>query len=282
MFLLSTIRPLFAHGLRWTSASARASLAGAGCVFIVSAHASVAGQAVADTKDAPRSNWEVTVGGGAAVAPKYEGSKDLEVSPVPFLSVVYGERFFIGTDKGLGAKIWSSDDFNLAVAANYAGGRKRKDGPLLRALDEIDTGVSLNVSASYTVFQFLSFSAGLTRDFGAGDGLQAQFGVDAVLPVSDKLSFTAGASTTWADDQYMKTYFGISTAASLRSGLRAFHADAGFKRVDFNIGAAYLISDRWTLTGQVGVGLLLGDAADSPIVEKDTQPFGVVGLGYRF
>ncbi|MDC6134739.1 MipA/OmpV family protein, partial [Burkholderia gladioli] len=31
-----------------------------------------------------------------------------------------------------------------------------------------------------------------------------------------------------------------------------------------------------------GVGTLLGDAADSPIVERRTSVFGTLGVGYRF
>jgi len=40
-----------------------------------------------------------------------------------------------------------------------------------------------------------------------------------------------GASATYADDDYMQTYFGVSTGDSRRSGLDRYDADAGIKDI---------------------------------------------------
>ncbi len=41
--------------------------------------------------------WNVSIGGGLGVAPKYEGSARYTPVPVPYLSIKYGERIFFGT-----------------------------------------------------------------------------------------------------------------------------------------------------------------------------------------
>lgn len=42
------------------------------------------------------------------------------------------------------------------------------------------------------------------------------------------------------------------------------------------------LSERWLLKAGGRYGRLLGDAADSPVVETENQFSGVLGLGYRF
>ena len=83
----------------------------------------------------------------------------------------------------------------------------------------------------------------------------------------------------------MSDYFGIDAADARRSGLDQHDADAGFK--DIAIGGAVLHD----LTERLQVGLLaryarlVGDAADSPIVDDEgsaNQFFAGLLVGVRF
>jgi outer membrane protein len=74
----------------------------------------------------------------------------------------------------------------------------------------------------------------------------------------------------------------VNAGRSARSGLDEFDAEAGFKRVDIEASVGYLLTENWTIHGQVGVGLLVGDAADSPIVKEEVQPSALPGVGYKF
>jgi MipA family protein len=224
--------------------------------------------------------WDVVVGGGVAFGPEYEGSGDLQAGPIPSLNVIYDGRYFIGLE-GAGVNVWQSDTFNFSVSTNYVAGRNEKDGKRL-ALDETDAGASLKLAGSYTAFEFLSVSAGVTRDFGAGDGLQAEFGLSAGIPLSEKLTLLTSVSTVWADQNYIRTNFGVSRAGALRSGLAEYEPDAGFKRIDLTVGASYQFNENWVLSGGAGYGWLLGDAAQSPIVEKREQPLAILTLDYHF
>jgi outer membrane scaffolding protein for murein synthesis (MipA/OmpV family) len=64
--------------------------------------------------------------------------------------------------------------------------------------------------------------------------------------------------------------------------LAQYDAKAGIKRVDLKGSVTYMLTQSWLVTGATGVGFLMGDAKDSPIVKNDVQPFAMLGVGYRF
>jgi outer membrane scaffolding protein for murein synthesis (MipA/OmpV family) len=80
----------------------------------------------------------------------------------------------------------------------------------------------------------------------------------------------------------MESYFGITSAQSASSGLAEYDAKAGIMRVDVKASVTYMMTENWLVTGAAGAGFLLGDAKDSPVVKDDVQPFGMLGVAYRF
>ena len=91
--------------------------------------------------------------------------------------------------------------------------------------------------------------------------------------------------TTWADDDYMTAYFGVDRRNSLRSGIKEYDADSGFKDVGITVPIRYNASEHWSIMGVAGFKKLIGDAEDSPIVSDegdDNQLFGGAFVIYRF
>lgn len=82
----------------------------------------------------------------------------------------------------------------------------------------------------------------------------------------------------------MQTYFGVTPgqATTSKAGLAAYSPDAGIKDVYVEVGGEIALGERWLLKPGGRYGRLLGDAADSPIVESENQFSGVLGMGYRF
>ena len=64
--------------------------------------------------------------------------------------------------------------------------------------------------------------------------------------------------------------------------MQEYDAESEVKDVYIGLNADVPLTDVWSLklTGQYS--RLLGDAADSPIVETENQFFGGLGLTYRF
>ncbi|MCP4215639.1 MAG: MipA/OmpV family protein, partial [bacterium] len=75
--------------------------------------------------------------------------------------------------------------------------------------------------------------------------------------------------TTYASQDYMDAYFSIDADNAARSGLDTFDADAGFKDVGVEVALSYSPWERWNFTTTAGYTRLLGDAADSPIVDDE-------------
>ncbi|TGV96192.1 MipA/OmpV family protein, partial [Mesorhizobium sp. M2E.F.Ca.ET.154.01.1.1] len=121
----------------------------------------------------------------------------------------------------------------------------------------------------------------LDKTIGGSDGLTGTVGAKASYRY-ERFIFSADVSGTWADDKHMEAYFGVTATQSASSGLPQYDAKAGVKRVDVKASVTYMLTDNWMVTGAAGAGFLMGDAKDSPIVKKDVQPFGMLGLAYRF
>ncbi|WP_316862065.1 MipA/OmpV family protein [uncultured Cohaesibacter sp.] len=224
-------------------------------------------------------NWNLVLGGGALLSPEFEGSDKFKGTPFPVVFASYKDWIFFDPS-GLTASVYQTNGFSLAVRAGYDLGRKEDDSDYLKGMGDIDAGGVIGAKLGYRVGDFGVYSS-VDKIVGGSDGLQAKIGAE-VSHSFDRFRIGAGVSATWADDQYMEEYFGVSSAQSLRSGLPTYEAKAGFKRVDFTASATYQITDHWLVRGEAGVGQLLGDAADSPIVQDKFQPSGMLSIGYKF
>jgi len=92
--------------------------------------------------------------------------------------------------------------------------------------------------------------------------------------MSAGLTLTPALSVRYGDSKCMAAWFGVSPAQSQPSGLPAFDASSGLTSSRALLGARYQLNARVSLNLFTGVVFLLGDAADSPIVEEDTQAIG--------
>ena len=102
--------------------------------------------------------------------------------------------------------------------------------------------------------------------------------------VNDDFKLKFGVRTTYADDDYMDTYFGVSGSDSARSGLKQYSADGGMKDVGVSVTANYAMTKSWGITGVVSYSKLLNDAKDSPLVDDegdDNQLGAVLAITYR-
>ncbi len=262
---------------------------------VVSGAASAADLPAGGYKDdaAPASDWNVEgieVGGIIAVMPTYEGSSKYEVLGFPYILPQFsggGTGFFSRIDAraldDVRFKLIERDGFFAGPLAGYAFGRQESDGDLLEGLGKVD---DLFVAGGFVGYgwDFLEFDVAYQHYFGDVDGYQIQFGVEAKRPISEHATLTGRVGATYADENYMQTFFGISDAQALSSPIfaTAYDADAGFKDVYAEIGIKADLDERWSARASVQYSRLIGDAGDSPVVEDENQFVGVFGLSYKF
>ncbi len=227
-------------------------------------------------------------GGIVAVRPKYEGSDEYEVIGAPIVApsgtTGYGEGGFVqfkGIDD-VRFRLLNLYGFEAGPVAGYRFGRDEDDADRLTGLGDVDGGVLLGGFAAYRVGPFAAFASYAHQVGGDDTGGQLKFGGESRFNLAPAVAITATVGATWADEDYMGSYFGITAAQSARSGLTAYDADSGVKDVYLQLASDVALDDRWTLKLTGKYSRLVGDAADSPVVETEDQFFGGLGLTYKF
>ncbi|MEL6978899.1 MAG: MipA/OmpV family protein [Pseudomonadota bacterium] len=255
-----------------------------------------AGAAGADPASGPPGGgegWSGSVGIGAGAAPDYEGSDDYTVIPLPNFELSRG-GYGVKTNRlGLEADLTPSRSFNAGPILRYQFGRDDdvEDSRVSR-LDEVDPSIELGGFVSYAIpnltgtgdVAVLRLSA--VQDVADGHGgFVAEASAGYVRPVTERLSAGAFLGATYASEDYMDAFFGVSAAEAARSGLSASDADGGLKDVGVTVVLDYALTDSWSLNGVAGYKRLLGDAADSAVTDEAGSPdqaFGGLGFSYDF
>lgn len=226
---------------------------------------------------------DLQVGGAAVVTPKYEGSKEYEVTGFPIIAPAGGGEDGMVQFRGLDdirLRLLNHSGFEAGALGGYRFGRDEDDADRLNGLGDVDGGLVVGAYAAYDagIFKpFLSYHHQVTGENGA----LLRMGAETRIPLGH-LMLTAIAGATYADSDYMDAYFTVTPAQSLASGLGAFEAESGFKDVYLSLGTDIPLTDVWSLKLGGRYTHLIGDASDSPIVETESQFSGIAGLTYRF
>ena len=250
--------------------------------------AELAGPALADpdlannTTPTPGTDIMLELGAAARVAPAFPGADNYTLYPAPIIKLRFLKLPIFGTVAD------SSKNVGLAVypAFNFEGERDAADHSELKGLRTVKWAIELGAGVRYTG-DFVEAYAEVRRGFNGHHGFVGELGIDAVARPSDRLKLKLGPRLSFADSEYMSTYFGVSSGEATASGgrLSAYDAGGGFRDVGLQFGAEYAWSDRITLYGDAGYRRLVGDAADSPIVKRagsENQFTAGLGLTYRF
>jgi len=223
-----------------------------------------------------------TVGAVVGTTPKYEGGKKYGVLAAPFARANW-ERWSLFLDqRGLGAGVKLGDRIEIDASVAYGGGRTRSGGDRLRGMDKIDAAALARLSATVSLFDGFSMSSALSRRLGDSGGTTLEIGAGYRRALTERLRGSIGLSATWADEDHMKTFFGVTAAESVASGNARFTPSSGFKNVGLNVGLGYALTSNWTVVGGASLNRLLGDAASSPLTEQKTAVSGTLGVTYAF
>lgn len=235
---------------------------------------------------------DVKVGAMGFVAPKYEGSKEYRVLGAPVAYPIFSDAATGGLAgrvapgngiDDLRFRLLDRHGFEAGVLGGYAFGRDQDDGPLLDGLGDVDGGVILGAYAGFRAGIAL-FDISYHRIVSGDTSGYFRVGATVEKRVTPNLNLRARGGVTYADDDYMQDYFGVSGLQSTRSvaGLPIYDADSGFKDAFVDLGATYDIDSHWSVLAGVGYKRLIGDAADSPVIETEDQFSARFGFTYRF
>jgi len=242
-------------------------------------------------------NWDLLIGGGGILMPKYLGSDKMQFEPVPFIDASLRTRyaqFFVNVEDGLGVslKLSKSLPVTLSAGVNLGDGREHDAADVLKGTPDINN--------SYCVFGAAEIDlpppvgelstqvtyAPTTMDYKEAERKDTDY--NALLVSLDwengvgfsrfMLDFEIGLS--WMNADYAEANYSLTYPTDRLP--KTFKAKSGIQDVHASTSLIYGLSERFGIA-LVGEGAyLLGDAADSPFTKQVFQPFGGAFIVYRF
>ncbi len=214
-------------------------------------------------------------------APRYQGSEEQQVSVVAGIFLQASNGLFADPINGVGYVFEPAGNVLYGVRANLETGRSMEAA--LPGFDKIKTRLNPGLFANYTVNEQLTLKSALRAGLGdAGDGGLLNLGATYKLYNANFVSVNLNTAVKFGSSSYMQSYFGVSPAQSTASGLAAYQPAAGLAMAQVGLTGGFPISREIYIFSSVSVQRLMGDAANSPIVRKKTQPAAFVGAVYSF
>jgi outer membrane protein len=255
-------------------------------VFTVPAHA-----------QARNPDWMIV--GGISGRPDYEGSDTAEAFPFGAFQARWASGRYVeltgarssGSAARLAVNLLDSERFEvleLGPVLQYRVERDDVDSNRVEALGKIDAAVELGAFVALNLDPVKISATGAGDVSNSYDGGMIELAADWKAKLSNAWQLTSGIASTWAGDEYMQTYFGVSAGGALASGLPQFGASSGFKDVGLRFTTMWAgPRGEWKhfrLMGMLSFFKMLGDADDSPVVDiegDDKQIFGGVGIAWQ-
>jgi outer membrane protein len=231
---------------------------------------------------------------GVGMLPDYEGSDDYTagVAPAAFYKFKGSERWAMLLGPELSVNVIDHSTWQFGPLINYRFGRDGIDDKVVKHMKDIDDTLE---AGAFLRWRHVDSSNQRNRE-GARIFAQADVGdtydgwiagASATIfrQVSQAVDLMGGVGFTYASDDYNNTYFGVNAKNVGTSGLPFFDADGGAKDVRLTFGAIVHFGLDWHLGAGVQYRSLLGDAADSPVVDKrgdSNQWIGGLALAYAW
>jgi outer membrane scaffolding protein for murein synthesis (MipA/OmpV family) len=230
---------------------------------------------------------KITVGAGIAIVPDYEGSDYYEAAPLLHFRMAWANGRYLDFT---GNRV----KFNVMKAGNWSIGpmvrvRAKRDDDVEDAqvsrMKDVDTSVELGGFVAYSLGENFEIGANLVQDVADGhDGYLVGAHVGYKVH-KDNTTVALKAFTTYVNNDYMEAYFSVNHSNVGNSQLRFYDADEGFKDVGLTCVLNYQFNESWGATGVLGYTRLVGDPADSPVVDNrgdENQLLGGIMGTYRF
>lgn len=235
----------------------------------------------------PAGLWTVALGVGGSLQPRFDGAKSNLLSPVPIIAVqrAGSRQQFIGPRDGASIALLDYGAFRAGPVGTFLQRRRASSDSALNGLNDVKMTVELGGFVEYFPVDWFRARAEVRRGFGGSTGVFADLSADAIIPVWDRLTWSAGPRLSFANTHGTSPFFSIDQAESLASGLSQFDAKGGLHSVGAGTQLRYQVTPRWEAHSYLEYQRLLGDAAASPLVKERGSPNQIVvsiGASYSF
>ena len=232
------------------------------------------------------SEVDISMGAGVAIVPDYEGSEDYTAAPLLMLNAKWAQGYYVKfMGNRLRVNVVPNNTWSVGPVLQYRG--KRDDDVSNNKVGDMKTIDATLEAGVFGAFKAEGWDGSLqwvTDTSNSHDGALATLDAGYAFTAAG-LKNRVGMSMTYADKDYMDTYFSVDSKDADRSGLDRYKADSGLKDIGINLSSNYAFNDNWGLTGLIKYSALLNDAKDSPVVDDEGSnsqfTFGLMAT-YKF
>ena len=245
----------------------------------------------------------LTIGGGVATVPSYEGSAHNQITGIVQAQGVYngyafalaGTQFSVDLIRNQPGPVW---DFQLGPVASVNFNRvSRIDQAQVEALGKkklaVELGGFVGIGKTGVItspYDKLSVSLTYVHDVtNVYDSYVVTPTINYSTPLSTKAFVALSGGANYAGRGYAQSYFGVDAFGSARSGLPVFNAHKGWKNYNLTALANYSLTGNLLhgLSAVAGISYshLMNDFAASPVVSQvgdRNNIYAALGLAYTF
>lgn len=227
-------------------------------------------------------------GAGLRARPAYDGSAAQRSEAVPVLRW-FGTPWFARSTQGVfegGLRTELGPGLHAGAQLAYEPGRRSDESAFLAAHDMPDIGqgasTGLHLEWDHTIGPMpFTALARARKHIDAKRGGQADVRLSAGVFRNGPLSAGVFGQATWADARSADTSYGISAARSASAGLPAFTPRSGWTSASGGLMWSVAFGQHGLAVGSLERRRLQGDAARSPLAERNSGHYVTAGLAYR-
>jgi outer membrane protein len=232
---------------------------------------------------------EPLIGPGLRSRPAYDGSSSQHTELVPVIRYL-GQPWFVRSTQGVlegGLRTELAPGLHVGAQLAYEPGRRVSESDFLqsRGLPGIRRGASVGLHAEWD-HSFgpvpVTLLGRLRKDVDSDLGTQADLRLSVGVLHAGRVSAGVFTQAIWGSAKSTAAYYGITPQQSAASGLPAFQPGSGWLNTSLGVLWSVDLTPKWVAVGSLERRRLAGDAADSPLVQRQSNNYISAGVAYRF
>ena len=224
-----------------------------------------------------------TLGAAVISTRQYPGSDESRTVIYPLLDYQWKSGWFAGTTNGIGINLSKRQDLDYGLRLTADLGRAQSRSSALNGMGDIDAKLEFGGFFNYAINPQTVLTSSLR--YGSGNnsrGLLIDVGAAYAYPLAPQWRLGLGVAATFANAEYLQSYFGVNATQSLASGYAAYTPGTGLRDVRANLSLTYQLNPSTAITTAVSFSSLQGDAQDSPLTRQRNSAIGILAVSYGF